>query len=117
MKKSLLIILTLLFLVGCVKDTKRIPMEAYIYDSKTKKPLDNVSIFQILDGKKTQIATTSEKGQFKVKGLSQLTFGMEVHKLRNLFFLEKKGYETDSIETYGGANDFYKKDSLFMKSN
>ncbi|MCD9856802.1 hypothetical protein LUD75_18910 [Epilithonimonas sp. JDS] len=117
MKKIVVVLLINSILLACVNDVERIPMECFVYDSITKKPLNDVNIFQILDGKKTHITTTSESGQFKVKGLSRLTFGMEVHKLSNLFFLEKEGYKIDTIETYGGKNDFYKKDSLFLKPN
>ena len=117
MKKNVFGLLIFNSLLACVKDTQRISMEGYIYDSITKEPLNNVFVYQILDGKKTKITKTSDRGQFKVNGLSQLTFGMEVHNLGNLFFLERKGYKTKTIETYGGTNDFYKKDSLFLKPN
>ncbi|WP_443937007.1 hypothetical protein [Pedobacter sp. MW01-1-1] len=116
MKNRILMLIFCFVCISCVKDIQRIPMECYVYDSKTKTPLQNVNITQILKGKKSIITKTSKNGYFKIDKLTKLRFGMENHKLVNLFFLEKEGYKIDTIETYGGTNDVYKRDSIFMKS-
>lgn len=70
----------------------------------------------MLDGKRTVQAKTSEKGYFEIDQSTKLSFGMESHKLANIFFIEKNGFQTDTLEVYGGINDVFKKDSIFMKS-
>ncbi|ANF49894.1 hypothetical protein A0O34_04835 [Chryseobacterium glaciei] len=113
MKK--LILLLIFIILSCAKDTQRVAMECYVYDSTTKKPVEDVEITQQLDGENVIVAKTSAKGYFKVTRSTKLSFGMETHNLANLFFLKKNGYLTDTIETSGGANDLYKQDSIFLR--
>lgn len=114
MKKINLLILVLLF-VSCVKDTQRVEMKCYIYDSISKTPIKNVEVVQLLDGKHVVITVSSIKGYFEVSKQTKLTLGMESHNLANLILLKKQNYLTDTIEIYGNSNDLYKKDSIFMK--
>lgn len=112
--KKLIFLLTFMIL-SCTKDTQRISMECYIYDFSTKAPINNVEITQLLDGKNVILTKTSTKGYFKVDKLTQLSLGMESRNLASLIFLKKEGYITDTIEIYGGTNDTYKRDSIFLK--
>lgn len=109
-----LIILSFFTILSCTNDTQRIAMECYVYDSMTKTPVKNVEVTQLLDGENAIIAVTSSKGYFKVDKLSKLKIGMESHNLASLILLKKQGYLTDTIEVYGGINDLYKKDSIFI---
>lgn len=114
MKKNNLLIFVLLF-ISCVKDTQRVEMKCYIYDSISKTPIKDVKVIQLLDGKHVVIAMSSKKGYFEVNRQTKLSLGMESHNLANLILLKKQGYLTDTIKIYGNSNDLYKKDSLFMK--
>ncbi len=114
MKKINLLILALLFM-SCVKDTQRVEMKCYIYDSALKTPVKNVEVVQLLDGKHVVITMSSVNGYFEVSKQTKLTMGMESHNLGNLILLKKQGYLTDTIEIYGNSNDLYKRDSIFMK--
>lgn len=112
--KKLVILLNFISL-SCVKDAQRIAMEGYVYDSVTKIPIKDVKIMQSLDAKDIILAVTSTKGYFKVNSLSSLGFGMERHQLANLILLKKPGYLSDTIEIFGGSNDMYRSDSIFLK--
>lgn len=101
--------------LSCVKDTERIGMNCYVYDFDTKKPINEVQVFQLLNGKEKKIAITSINGNFKVQEVTKLKLGMESHKLANLILLKKQGYTNDTLETFGNTNDFYEKDSIFLK--
>ncbi|MEN4760128.1 hypothetical protein ABEG63_07280 [Chryseobacterium sp. C39-AII1] len=101
--------------LSCVKDTKRIGMNCYVYDFDTKKPINNVEVCQLINDEEQIIARTSINGNFKVQEVTKLKLGMESHKLANLILLKKEGYVTDTIETYGNKNDLYHEDSIFLK--
>ncbi|WP_267404871.1 MULTISPECIES: hypothetical protein [unclassified Chryseobacterium] len=103
--------------LSCVKDTERIGMNCYVYDFDTKKPINEVKVFQLVNGEEQIIARTSINGNFKVGEVTKLKIGMESHKLATLILLKKEGYVTDTIETYGNKNDLYHEDSIFLKNN
>lgn len=114
MKKNNLLLLLLLF-VSCARDTQRVEMKCYVYDSISKTPIENVEVIQLLDGEHVVVAISSIKGYFEVCKQTKVSLGMASHNLANLILLKKKNYLTDTIEVYGNSNDLYKKDSIFMK--
>jgi hypothetical protein len=117
MKKNNLLLLVLVLLVSCTKDTQRVEMKCYVYDSISKTPIENVEVIQLLDGEHVVVAMSSTKGYFEVSKQTKLSLGMEFHNLANLILLKKQNYLTDTIEVYGNSNDLYKKDSIFMKKS
>lgn len=114
MTKKIALLLLLLF-VSCDKDTQRVEMKCYIYDSISKTPIENVEVIQLLDGEHVVVAISSIKGYFEVSKQTKVSLGMESRNLANLILLKKQNYLTDTIEVYGNSNDLYKKDSIFMK--
>lgn len=116
MKKIFTLNIAYLLLISCVNDIDRIKTEGYVYDYDTKKPLQNVRILQIVNGSNILVTKTSEDGYFGLKKKTKMSLGTERHILGNIYVLEKEGYQTDTLEIYGGVNDIYKKDSLFIKS-
>lgn len=49
MKKGIIFLIICAIVVSCVNDVRRIPMEAYIFDSQTKKPAVNVDVVQLMN--------------------------------------------------------------------
>ncbi|QSB25219.1 hypothetical protein [Flavobacterium sp. CLA17] len=111
----LLIAVALVFQSCLVSRCRRPQIIGYVYDSITRKPVENCKVGEVL---------TDQKGYFQLEELrySQWTFaGSEAPPLMINEFVDKDGYEKKSIEAYsshGGGNrkgSSHNADTIFLK--